>query len=391
MKSRELQHALCVSLEDKHFDEEKSIPLRDIEDICVGLVTHLKNQDIVVFTHKTVHEYFEQVDSSWVEGKDAFLSNICMKYLQLVDRDLGPVGLLEQSCCGDSLHPFVNYAAQFCGAHASESADDSTCERFASMLDDHRYIAAVVHAIAYDLNPRRPDIQKFKGHVLVYFRLGHELEKFLGTGFRQVPTSYETCVDIELKNVDQQTMLHVAAEKGLYGTVQLLLHQGADVNAQDVACCTALHLASRSGFRDVVCLLVRYGANIEARCKEYGTSLTVACAEGHIETARALLDLGASVNDDDCVAQCPLSFACASESVELVQLLLDRDVDLQTQGKEALKTAMDGENREIQEMLLCRVVDLETEVESFSPMEQDFPMPLVETSLDSDTDMDLQC
>jgi ankyrin repeat protein len=87
--------------------------------------------------------------------------------------------------------------------------------------------------------------------------------------------------------------LYVASAKGNEEVVALLLDKGADVDAQGGLYETALQAASRFGHREIVALLLDNGANINAQGGAYGTALKVASAEGHRDVAELLLDRGA--------------------------------------------------------------------------------------------------
>ncbi|XP_078594440.1 uncharacterized protein LOC144872257 [Branchiostoma floridae x Branchiostoma japonicum] len=58
---------------------------------------------------------------------------------------------------------------------------------------------------------------------------------------------------------------------------------------------TSLHVASRNGRTEVAELLIKNGANLEARDKNQNTPLHLAAAEGHIGTCEHLIRSGADV------------------------------------------------------------------------------------------------
>ena len=69
-------------------------------------------------------------------------------------------------------------------------------------------------------------------------------------------------VDPNVKNVDEQTALHLAAEQGNLKCVELLLQKGADVNAVDRWEGTPMSCAVEEGHMDVVRLLMGHGAKV---------------------------------------------------------------------------------------------------------------------------------
>lgn len=89
--------------------------------------------------------------------------------------------------------------------------------------------------------------------------------------------------------------LYYASFGGLVNTVAYLLGQGADANAQGGYYGTALQAASSTGHEKVVELLLRNGANVNARGK-YDTALHAASTKGNDKVVELLLANGANVN-----------------------------------------------------------------------------------------------
>jgi ankyrin repeat protein len=64
-----------------------------------------------------------------------------------------------------------------------------------------------------------------------------------------------------------------AAKEGKLNEVELLLKEGADINAKDNAGWTALMYASANCHKDIVELLIKAGADIDAKDNCYWTAL----------------------------------------------------------------------------------------------------------------------
>jgi ankyrin repeat protein len=106
-----------------------------------------------------------------------------------------------------------------------------------------------------------------------------------------------TTVNAAETNVKQR--FFAAAKDGNRELVELLLKNGADVNAEGEFGETALGQAAENGHREVVELLLKNGADVNA--KEYGifggaTFLIFAAARGHREVVEVLLKNWADVN-----------------------------------------------------------------------------------------------
>src|ERR1019366_4309153 len=73
--------------------------------------------------------------------------------------------------------------------------------------------------------------------------------------------------EINAKNKEGETSLHLAALAGRKDVSQLLLESGADVNAKSKDDLTPLHLAATKGQTEVIMLLLAKQADINAKDK----------------------------------------------------------------------------------------------------------------------------
>ncbi|GFG36261.1 hypothetical protein Cfor_08873 [Coptotermes formosanus] len=83
--------------------------------------------------------------------------------------------------------------------------------------------------------------------------------------------------------------LHIAAQHGRYQMCEVLLGQGAEINATDKNGWTPLHCAARAGFLDVVKLLVESGASPKAETNFGSAPIWFAASEGHNEVLKYLM------------------------------------------------------------------------------------------------------
>ena len=82
--------------------------------------------------------------------------------------------------------------------------------------------------------------------------------------------------DVNAKNSDDWTPLHLAADKGHKEIAELLIDKGADVNAKDEDSWTPLHSAVQSlGHREVTELLIAAGADVNAKSENGGAPLDI--------------------------------------------------------------------------------------------------------------------
>ena len=103
------------------------------------------------------------------------------------------------------------------------------------------------------------------------------------------PTEQKKMNDLK---VDINRSLRQAAANNAYQEVIVLLAEGADVNAKDIANRTPLHTAAKTNAFETVVLLLAHGADVKANA----TPLHVAAKENHLETVRVLLEHGADAN-----------------------------------------------------------------------------------------------
>ena len=94
-----------------------------------------------------------------------------------------------------------------------------------------------------------------------------------------------------------ESYLHTLAREGDSLTIDLLLQDGAAVDAADAQGSRPLHEASRCGHLDVVNVLLAHGAKLDAKTDPLGVSaLMLAIEHGHHDLVRLLVSRGASLS-----------------------------------------------------------------------------------------------
>lgn len=102
--------------------------------------------------------------------------------------------------------------------------------------------------------------------------------------------------DINERDVDGSTALHVASWYGQLDNVKRLLEVGADILAKKNDGQTALHAAARNPNADIVQALLDYDAEVNAQDDDGSTPLYIASWYGHEVVVGRLLMSGADVN-----------------------------------------------------------------------------------------------
>jgi ankyrin repeat protein len=124
------------------------------------------------------------------------------------------------------------------------------------------------------------------------------------------------------------TPLHVAARRGKKDVAELLLANGADVNARDKMGKTPLHDAARHNSKDVAELLLAKGADVNARDKRGRTPLHLAARYNSKDVAELLLANKADVNAKNNNGETSLHVAAIKNNKNMVEFLLANGADV---------------------------------------------------------------
>jgi uncharacterized protein len=143
-------------------------------------------------------------------------------------------------------------------------------------------------------------------------------------------------------------LLGEAVVKGQEDTVEMLLSNSADVNANLPAGSTALGLAALKGQDAIVKLLIAKGADVNSRNKVGTMPLYDASLSGHLTTVAILLAQGAEINAQESQSGTTALYAAASFGHEdLAALLLERGADpniCSKEGASQLHVALENGN-----------------------------------------------
>ncbi|PIE90474.1 MAG: hypothetical protein CR997_05895 [Acidobacteria bacterium] len=106
-------------------------------------------------------------------------------------------------------------------------------------------------------------------------------------------------VDINNRDLFDETALHIAAGRGKLAVVQTLAHHGAQIDARDLFGRTPLMLAAEKGREKTVAFLLKKGANASASDNEGTTVLMWACVAKNAKVIKTLLRNKANLNAKD--------------------------------------------------------------------------------------------
>uniref|UniRef100_A0A1I8J8D5 ANK_REP_REGION domain-containing protein n=1 Tax=Macrostomum lignano TaxID=282301 RepID=A0A1I8J8D5_9PLAT len=138
----------------------------------------------------------------------------------------------------------------------------------------------------------------------------------VSSGFRQ---KY-----VNKRDLESNICLHYAVENENVEVAEMLIRNGANVNASNTGRETPLHLAARTGNQDLVELLIQNGAKLTARDMDRQTPLHKAARFNQAKLLEYLLSIDSSVIDAvDCDHMTPLLLAsCQQDEPTCVKVLL---------------------------------------------------------------------
>ncbi|MDA8085716.1 MAG: ankyrin repeat domain-containing protein, partial [Nitrospiraceae bacterium] len=114
-------------------------------------------------------------------------------------------------------------------------------------------------------------------------------------------------------------LINEAGWEGYLKSVEVLIKQGADVNAKNNNGYTPLHRAAEFGHKDVAQTLIAHGADVNAKDNNGDTPLHEAAEGGQADIVKLLIAHGADINARDNAGRIPMQVANGKEIVALLQ------------------------------------------------------------------------
>ena len=122
------------------------------------------------------------------------------------------------------------------------------------------------------------------------------------------------------------TLFFSAVKKGDFPTAAELVRKGADVNAKDER--TPLHFAAENNSKEIGELLINNGAEVNAKDYEGWTPLHLAAAHNSKDIGEILISNKAEVNAKNAWQDSPLSLAFNTNSKGMAELLINKGADI---------------------------------------------------------------
>ncbi len=152
-----------------------------------------------------------------------------------------------------------------------------------------------------------------------------------------LPEKEQSADDTKIEALPLSTAALIrAAMEGHSSTIELLVREGADVNARLSDGWTPLMLAIWNGHAMAVETLIKLGAYLEAKGGNGWTPLMVAAWNGYMEIVQTLVEHGADVNTHDVSDKTVLMWAAQKGSTDIVQFLLNHGADINIKNDKGL-------------------------------------------------------
>ena len=139
--------------------------------------------------------------------------------------------------------------------------------------------------------------------------------------------------DLEARDESEQTPLHFVAQKGLNDTLRDLLQKGANIEARDKWGLTPLCIAASKGQDGITRILLENGADIQARTHDGQTALYYAVLNDRETITRILLENGADIEAKDNMQDTPLHKAAYEGHKSIVQTLMYYGADIEAKNE----------------------------------------------------------
>ncbi|EAY12721.1 hypothetical protein TVAG_117430 [Trichomonas vaginalis G3] len=201
---------------------------------------------------------------------------------------------------------------------------------------------------------------------LVYFDQTNDVDKcFVYSVMFNIPSLCEyflsTGANINEKDIDGKTALHIAARYNCIETVELLISHGANINEKNKDGETSLHIAANNNSKETAELLISNGANINEKNDDAGTALHIAAFENHKETVELLISHGANINEKNDYGETALHVAAYNNSKETAEILISHGININEKdddGGTALHNAVYYNYKETAELLISHGINI---------------------------------
>ncbi|KAJ1710162.1 nucleoside phosphorylase domain-containing protein [Aspergillus flavus] len=360
----ELRHALAVEEGAEDIDDTDAPDLDIMVSVCMGLVTVDLPSNTIRLIHVTTQEYLRGVGEPWVSSTSEDMAVTCIRYLSLQPFKSGPCQNIQALRARQAGYAFLKYAGAHWGHHA-RPVQTAIADTAVSFLMDRALVSSSIHvpfpsAVKAGVVKELP-LEATGLHVAVWFDLPDILCRLLESGavVDEVDSTNRTALhwatrlnhqdavegllrgkaDVErIDPVIDHSPLHLAISLGHTGLVRVLIRYGADIESQNSDGYNALHWACNCEDEEMVQILLDEGADVNAvlmrttlasRSEKDGLSDEDACISGAENTQ----DEDGSNDEMSEYTPTALQIATISENLEIMRLLVCAGADVELCGR----------------------------------------------------------
>ena len=393
LKRKELMKALSLRVGANSISDPRPTD-RHFVKRCGGLIK-IQDDDCYDLVHSSLRTYLRDIEQGAPAEMQLYremqseagelLGNLCLTYLLLPEIDRAPLVSHEELKAMEKEHDFLNYSANYWGAHLATAHDlvqNGLLCRFLESDNAFKVSTQVMLAQGHHL-PSPAGFTKL--HMLAYFGLKKyaEFDPDSKNSVQIVDSSSCTPLDYALDEGQQEmclwllesraisdvdlysnkyVALHLAVIDDMKPVVDVLLDKGADTNeTAGKRRLTPIMVAVGKGQEKTTRKLLKYAADPNMVNSQGMNALLIALDEGYPDLARILLDLTKDVDVQDQDGRTALHLAAASGAMAIVQNLISRDCHLlaDKNGRTPLHLAVKYDHTDMVEILLKYGSDLE--------------------------------
>jgi hypothetical protein len=193
--------------------------------------------------------------------------------------------------------------------------------------------------------------------------------------------------DVNARDAENATPLHVASLSGHKSVLGLLLTNDADASARDNDGATPLHLTAIKGHTAAAALLLASRVNVNAKANDGSTPLHVAAVCNESDITAFLLANNAMINARDYAGSTPLHLAAEYGHLEVTGTLLASEANIDARdrrGATPLHVATVHDHKEVVKLLLASR-------HALGPIEQEVPSRSSRSVDDISAEMAVAC